>query len=216
MSMTDPIADMLARMRNAALIKRRDVTMPSSKLKVEIAKILKEEGFIKTYKVAEDGKRVLLTLTLKYTEARTGWASPSSRPRRAWPRAGSARSWDSAARSSATSGDVRRREVRTMSRVGKRPIVMPDGVTVQIAPDTLEFSGKKGKLTTPLLAGITARTEGNQLLLSRADDTKVQKALHGLCRALAANAATGVSKGFQKQLEIVGVGYKAKIEKSKL
>lgn len=103
-----------------------------------------------------------------------------------------------------------------MSRVGKKPIVMPDGVTVQIAPDKLEFEGKKGKLTTPLLAGITARTEGNQLLLVRADDTKGQKALHGLCRALAANAVIGVSKGFQKQLEIVGVGYKAKLDKSKL
>jgi small subunit ribosomal protein S8 len=79
MSMTDPIADMLARMRNAALIKRRDVTMPSSKLKVEIAKILKEEGFIKTYKVAEDGKRVLLTLTLKYTEANQGVISGTKR-----------------------------------------------------------------------------------------------------------------------------------------
>ena len=69
MSVTDPIADMLARMRNAALIRRRDVTMPSSKLKVEIAKILKEEGFIKSYKVAEDSARSLLTLTLKYTDA---------------------------------------------------------------------------------------------------------------------------------------------------
>ncbi len=72
MSVTDPIADMLARMRNAAMIKRRDVTMPSSKLKVEIAKILKEEGFIKTYKVGEDRKRALLTLTLKYTDANQG------------------------------------------------------------------------------------------------------------------------------------------------
>jgi len=79
MSMTDPIADMLARMRNAALIKRRDVTMPSSKIKVEIAKILKEEGFIKTYKVAEDNKRVLLTLTLKYTEANQGVISGTKR-----------------------------------------------------------------------------------------------------------------------------------------
>jgi small subunit ribosomal protein S8 len=79
MSMTDPIADMLARMRNAALIKRRDVTMPSSKIKVEIAKILKEEGFIKTYKVAEDAKRTTLTLTLKYTEANQGVISGTRR-----------------------------------------------------------------------------------------------------------------------------------------
>jgi small subunit ribosomal protein S8 len=79
MSVTDPIADMLARMRNAALNKRRDVTMPSSKIKVEIAKILKEEGFIKTYKVAEEAKRSLLTVTLKYTEANQGVISGSKR-----------------------------------------------------------------------------------------------------------------------------------------
>jgi small subunit ribosomal protein S8 len=79
MSVTDPIADMLARMRNASLIKRRDVTMPSSKLKVEIAKILKEEGFIKAFKVAEDGRRSLLTLTLKYTEANQSVISGTKR-----------------------------------------------------------------------------------------------------------------------------------------
>ncbi len=79
MSLTDPIADMLARMRNAALIKRRDVTMPSSKIKVEIAKILKEEGFIKTYKVGEDRKRALLTVTLKYTDANLGVISGTKR-----------------------------------------------------------------------------------------------------------------------------------------
>jgi small subunit ribosomal protein S8 len=79
MSMTDPIADMLARMRNAALIKRRDVTMPSSKIKVEIAKILKEEGFIKTFKVAGDSKRSVLTLTLKYTEANQSVISGTKR-----------------------------------------------------------------------------------------------------------------------------------------
>ena len=79
MSMTDPIADMLARMRNAAMIKRRDVTMPSSKIKVEIAKILKEEGFIKTFKVAEEAKRAVLTVTLKYTDANQGVISGTKR-----------------------------------------------------------------------------------------------------------------------------------------
>ncbi len=103
-----------------------------------------------------------------------------------------------------------------MSRVGKRPIAMPEGVTVQIAADKLEFSGKKGTLTTPLYCGIAARVEGPELILSRKDDTKEQKTLHGLCRALAANAVAGLSKGFQKQLEIVGVGYKARMDKGKL
>ncbi len=103
-----------------------------------------------------------------------------------------------------------------MSRIGKRPIVLPDGVKVSIGPDRIEFEGKKGKLQTPLHPGITARSEDRMLILERADDTKPQKMLHGLCRALAANAVTGITKGFQKQLEIVGVGYKAKLEKNKL
>jgi small subunit ribosomal protein S8 len=69
MSVTDPIADMLTRMRNASLIKRKDVSMPSSRLKVEIAKILKDEGYIKNFKVIDDDKQGILNITLKYTEA---------------------------------------------------------------------------------------------------------------------------------------------------
>jgi small subunit ribosomal protein S8 len=69
MSLSDPIADMLTRVRNASLIKRKDVHMPSSKVKVEIAKILKDEGFIKNYKVADDDKQGILSITLKYTDA---------------------------------------------------------------------------------------------------------------------------------------------------
>jgi small subunit ribosomal protein S8 len=69
MSVTDPIADMLTRMRNASLIKRKEVSMPSSKMKVEIAKILKEEGFIKNFKVIDDNKQGILNITLKYSEA---------------------------------------------------------------------------------------------------------------------------------------------------
>jgi len=68
MSVTDPIADMLTRMRNASLIKRKDVSMPSSKMKVEIAKILKEEGYIKNFKVVDDDKQGMLNITLKYTD----------------------------------------------------------------------------------------------------------------------------------------------------
>jgi small subunit ribosomal protein S8 len=69
MSLTDPIADMLARMRNASMIKRKDFSLPSSKLKIEIAKILKDEGFIKNYKIIEDDKQGILNVTLKYTDA---------------------------------------------------------------------------------------------------------------------------------------------------
>jgi len=103
-----------------------------------------------------------------------------------------------------------------MSRVGKRPIVLPESVKVNILSERIEFEGKKGKLTSPLYPGIEARTESNKLILTRADDTKQQRTLHGLCRSLALNAVTGVSLGFSKQLEIVGVGYRAKAEKDKL
>jgi large subunit ribosomal protein L6 len=103
-----------------------------------------------------------------------------------------------------------------MSRIGKRPIVLPDGVKVSIEPGGLEFEGRKGKLRTPLYEGISAKAEGNHLTLSRVDDAKEHKAFHGLCRALAQNAVLGVSQGFSKRLEIVGVGYKAKLEKDRL
>ncbi len=69
MNVTDPIADMITRIRNAARIRRREVQMPSSKLKVELAKILKDEGYIKNYKVIEDKKQGVLALTLKYSES---------------------------------------------------------------------------------------------------------------------------------------------------
>jgi small subunit ribosomal protein S8 len=68
MSLTDPIADMLTRIRNAVLVKKKEVNMPSSRLKVEVAKILKEEGYIKNFKVIDDNKQGSLILTLKYSE----------------------------------------------------------------------------------------------------------------------------------------------------
>jgi len=68
MTLTDPIADMLTRIRNAVRVKKKDVNMPSSRMKVEIAKILKDEGYIKNFKVADDNKQGVLNLTLKYTD----------------------------------------------------------------------------------------------------------------------------------------------------
>ncbi len=103
-----------------------------------------------------------------------------------------------------------------MSRVGKLPINLPPGVKVDIRPGQLAFEGPKGKLASPLYPGITARLEEGRLVLSRADDSQELRAIHGLTRSLANNAAVGVSTGFSKQLEIVGVGYRAKLEKDKL
>ena len=103
-----------------------------------------------------------------------------------------------------------------MSRVGKKPITIPAGVTVTVHPDRIDFEGPKGKLVSPLQPGITAAVEGTALLVSRADDSKASRTNHGLGRALAHNAVVGVSEGYVKRLEIVGVGYKAKVEKGQL
>lgn len=103
-----------------------------------------------------------------------------------------------------------------MSRVGKRPIVLPEGIKVNILPDRIEFQSQKGKLTSPLYPGIKAQLEDNKLNFSRASDSKEQRTFHGLSRSLAHNAVLGLSRGFSKQLEIVGVGYRAKLEKDRI
>jgi large subunit ribosomal protein L6 len=96
-----------------------------------------------------------------------------------------------------------------MSRIGKLPIPIVSGVKVSIDDGSVEVQGPKGTLSHPLPTGISAEVEEDSLVLHRTDDTKQQKSLHGLARALLANAVQGVSQGFSKTLEIHGVGYRA-------
>ena len=103
-----------------------------------------------------------------------------------------------------------------MSRVGKQPIPIPDGVKIDIGTEKIVFEGPKGKLESPTFAGITVEIEESQLLIKRESDEGDFPAYHGLSRALAANAIAGVTSGFEKKLEIVGVGYRAKVDKGKL
>jgi len=98
-----------------------------------------------------------------------------------------------------------------MSRIGKLPIPLVPGVKVTIGTDLVTVQGPKGALTQALPPGITAEAEGERLLVKRKDDTKRMKALHGLSRALLANAVNGVTKGFTRELEIQGVGYRAQV-----
>lgn len=98
-----------------------------------------------------------------------------------------------------------------MSRIGRLPIPLSPGVKVTLGTDAVTVQGPKGVLTQPLPPGITAESEGERLLVKRKDDTKRMKALHGLSRALLANAVNGVTKGFTRELEIQGVGYRAQV-----
>ena len=101
-----------------------------------------------------------------------------------------------------------------MSRVGKKPIPIPSGVTVTINGSDMEVKGPKGTLRTPIPAGVTFKQEDGTLTAERASDD--QAAFHGLARALANNAVVGVTEGFTKDLDIVGVGYKAEVQGRKI
>ena len=96
-----------------------------------------------------------------------------------------------------------------MSRIGRTPITVPQGVTVGMADDEVMVTGPQGSLARRLPAGISISQEGDVLVVSRADDEREHRALHGLTRSLVANMVTGVTQGFTKELEIVGVGYRA-------
>lgn len=101
-----------------------------------------------------------------------------------------------------------------MSRIGKKPIAIPKGVKVNINDGTVEITGPKGTLSTSVPQGISFRVDGDQLIAER--ESNDYAALHGLARALVQNAVTGVTEGFTRQLDVVGVGYKADIQKGRV
>jgi large subunit ribosomal protein L6 len=97
-----------------------------------------------------------------------------------------------------------------MSRIGKKPIAIPKGVTVKIEGNTVTVQGPKGKLDTQIPGGIRMQQQDGHLQASRENDS--QAAVHGLARALVNNAVEGVTKGWTRELEIVGIGYRAEMK----
>ncbi len=138
---SDPIADLLTRIRNASRAEHEKVDIPSSKLKVRVAEVLKDEGFIKNFRVLDDTKQGTLRVYLKY-----------------------------------------------------------------------RAEGPKGKLSQPVPAGLTAKLENDHLVIAREGDDRTVRAIHGLTRALVANMVHGVKDGFERKLEIVGIGYRAQLQ----
>jgi large subunit ribosomal protein L6 len=96
-----------------------------------------------------------------------------------------------------------------MSRIGKKPITVPSGVDVTIVGQHVAVKGPRGALELDVAGAIAIAREGGELLVTRPDDQRTNRALHGLTRTLVQNMVTGVSDGFVKELEIVGVGYRA-------
>ena len=99
-----------------------------------------------------------------------------------------------------------------MSRIGKAPIALPSGVEVSVSGNSVTVKGPKGSLTRELVGGISVRTEENTLLVERPNDERQSRSLHGLSRALVNNMVVGVTQGFAKELDIVGVGYRAELK----
>lgn len=99
-----------------------------------------------------------------------------------------------------------------MSRIGKKPVVIPKEVKVEIKDRLISVEGAKGKLTLTLSPRIKAEIKDNQLLLTRVTDIKTDKSLHGLFRSLIANMIKGVTEGYVKELEITGVGFKVQLQ----
>jgi len=99
-----------------------------------------------------------------------------------------------------------------MSRIGKKPISIPQGVKVQVEGSLVRAEGPKGKLAQPVPAGLSAAIENNHVVISRGGDDRHVRALHGLARALVANMVAGVKEGFERRLEIVGIGYRAQLQ----
>jgi large subunit ribosomal protein L6 len=103
-----------------------------------------------------------------------------------------------------------------MSRIGKKPIEIPAGVTITIDNSTVTVKGPKGELTRSFNPDIEIKVEENIINVSRPSDAKEHRALHGTTRALLSNMVEGVSKGFEKSLELIGVGYRAQKQGNKL
>jgi len=103
-----------------------------------------------------------------------------------------------------------------MSRVGRKIIAIPKDVKVTITTTSVEVQGPKGKLQTPIPPGISFALESGGLACKRSNDERQGRAFHGMARALAQNAVKGVTEGFTKELDIVGVGYKAAVDGAKV
>ena len=99
-----------------------------------------------------------------------------------------------------------------MSRIGKKPIELPKGVEVKDDGGVITVKGPKGTMKTPIVSGIGVKVEGNVVTFTRNDEENKTRAYHGLMRALVANNIRGVSEGFKRELDIIGVGYRAEVK----
>ena len=234
---TDPIADFLTRIRNGLRADHDEVAMPASTFKAELARILAEQGYIDGYDVEPARVGRTLRVKLKYTDNRKpvilGIERVSKPGRRHYVAAdevpkvqgGMGTTIVSTSRGVMTGHDARRAGRRrragreglvAMSRIGKQPIAVPDGVEITIQPDLVKVKGPKGELEERVSSQIGVAQENGEIVVTRSTDRGEHRALHGLTRSLIANMVEGVTNGFEKRLEIQGVGYRPQLQGDKL
>ena len=271
MTMSDPIADMLTRIRNANTAKHDTVDVPASKMKIAIANILVDEGYIAKYDLVEDGAFKTIHITLKYGETKndkiiTGLKRISKPGLRIYagkdelPRVlgglgiailstNKGVITDKEARKLQVGGEVLAfvwsgkksagrflylkentenredlflsdnlsKEDNIMSRIGRLPVAIPAGVEVSVAAgNVVTVKGPKGTLERALPTEMEIKVEDGHVVVTRPNDLKKMKALHGLTRSLIHNMVVGVSEGYTKELEVNGVGYRAQKQGKKL
>ena len=241
MHITDPIADMLTRIRNANSAKHDTVDIPASNMKKAIAQILVDEGYIKNYKLIEDGKQGVIRVTLKYGEGKsqviTGLRRVSKPGLRIYSNVeempkvmkGLGVAIVSTSKGIMTDREARKQNVGgevlafiweggtvRMSRIGLKPITIPAGVDVNVNGATVTVKGPNGTLSMDAHQNMTVSVEGSEIIVSRPNDAKENRSLHGLTRTLIHNMVVGVTEGFKKNLEVNGVGYRVQMQGNKL
>ena len=240
MSMSDPIADMLTRIRNAQAVDKAVVTMPSSKLKIAIAQVLHDEGYIDGHTIRDEDGKPQLEIALKYHAGRPviERIERVSRPglriykgRHAIPQVmnGLGVAIVTTPKGVMTDRKARadRRRRRSpllrglkghtdMSRVGKMPIAVPQGVDVAITGEQITVKGANGTLTRKLHPLVNVKNDAGTITFIPANETSAADAMSGTLRALVANMVGGVSKGFERKLTLVGVGFRAQAQGQKL
>ena len=228
MVMSDPIADMLTRIRNANIVRHETVEMPASTIKKEIAEILKQEGFIRDAEYVEDNKQGIIRIFLKYgpnnERVITGLKRISKPGLRVYTKSnevprvlgGLGIAIISTSKGVMTDKEARQAKVGrrsyllrlvidqanewrcTMSRIGRKPIQVPNGVNVSVNDTVITVKGPKGTLSRELHKEMKVVVDGNVVTVERPSDNKLHRSLHGTTRRVIANMVNGVTEGFQK------------------
>ena len=236
--MTDPIADYLTRLRNAIMAHHRVVEVPASNLKKSITKILFEKGYILNYKFIEDGPQGSIKVALKYDPVTKQSAikklkrvsTPGLRQYTGYKDMPRVINGLGIAILSTSKGVMTDKEAAAekiggevlllclligglnMSRIGKLPISVPAGVTVALNNGVVTVKGPKGELSQKVDSSIKTIIEDGQVTFEIDENSPVnykqKQAFHGLYRSLVNNMVVGVSEGYKKTLELVGVGYR--------